>query len=306
MERYRSRIRLHVQGGRLGFYSEKSHQLIGVEDCLVASEQLCRLLKEVRAWLVRQLAHASEVRSLELRALQPESQALPHPRSCSVTIVLASGSVVTAGLRRAAAELDSHAIVHFSGEKATPQRLDESEPHTYAFPGAFSQVNRHVNQHLVARVVQAARSLGAATFLDVYCGNGNFSLPLLSQGLSGVGVDLSKDGIECAEYGARGMADRGRFFAEPAVHFLARSEIKERSFDLAIVDPPRRGAKEVLSHLVQLRLRALIMVSCDPVTCARDLGFLTERGFVLDALAVFDMFPQTHHLEAFVLLRRPS
>ncbi len=80
---------------------------------------------------------------------------------------------------------------------------------------------------------------------------------------------------------------------------------EERSFDLVLLDPPRSGAKEMLPSLVKLEHKHLVYISCDPVTFARDLRMLRESGFELLQLAAFDLFPETHHVESFAILRAP-
>jgi tRNA/tmRNA/rRNA uracil-C5-methylase (TrmA/RlmC/RlmD family) len=78
-----------------------------------------------------------------------------------------------------------------------------------------------------------------------------------------------------------------------------------RRFDLVLLDPPRTGAREALAGVVELAPRSIAICSCDPVTLARDLRELTARGYVLETVRGFDLFPQTHHVEAVAWMHRP-
>jgi tRNA/tmRNA/rRNA uracil-C5-methylase (TrmA/RlmC/RlmD family) len=78
---------------------------------------------------------------------------------------------------------------------------------------------------------------------------------------------------------------------------------RERRFELILLDPPRAGARDALDGLVALSPRSIALCSCDPVTLARDLRALAERGYTLEAVSGFDLFPQTHHVEALAWMR---
>ena len=96
---------------------------------------------------------------------------------------------------------------------------------------------------------------------------------------------------------------RGRFIAGDVKESLARLPRGE-SFELAVLDPPRNGAREVLPELIRRAPRYIAYCACDPVTLARDLRTLCDSGYVLETITGFDMFPQTHHFETLVWLAR--
>jgi tRNA/tmRNA/rRNA uracil-C5-methylase (TrmA/RlmC/RlmD family) len=174
-------------------------------------------------------------------------------------------------------------------------------------PLGFVQVNWEVNQALIAHVLDGVAARGVATFLDAYAGSGNFTLPLLRRGLSGLAVESNASAVAPLREAARrqGLDDTGFVVADAAIHagVLRR---QARRFDLVLVDPPRAGLGAGLEPLAQLAGGWFVMCSCNPVTLARDLARLRALGFELEELRAFDMFPQTHHLETLAWLRAPT
>jgi 23S rRNA (uracil1939-C5)-methyltransferase len=162
-----------------------------------------------------------------------------------------------------------------------------------------------VNRVLVQRVLELARDAGASTFCDLYCGSGNFTLPLVHAGLSGVGVEESASAISQARQAAEQQGlGAARFYSEEAAAFAQRAARAGERFDLVILDPPRAGVKKSLDSMAELSAGRLILVGCDPVTFARDLARLGSLGLVVRGIEAFDMFPQTHHVEALAWLDR--
>ena len=170
--------------------------------------------------------------------------------------------------------------------------------------GGFTQVNESVNQQLVSKVLEVAATASAESFLDLYCGSGNFSLPLLARGMQGVGVEQSREAIATARRGARALGLEAEFHAQASKAFVQVAQRERRHFDMAVVDPPRAGAKDVVRSLAKLKIPLIVMISCDPATLARDLQDLVAGGYRLRSVDGFDMFPQTHHLETLVVLDR--
>jgi 23S rRNA (uracil1939-C5)-methyltransferase len=169
---------------------------------------------------------------------------------------------------------------------------------------AFTQVNWPVNRALVQAVLDAAAQRSVRTFLDLYCGAGNFSLPLLARGLKGVGIESSKEAIAAAKRAASAhQLSFARFIAGDVQRALAKLPRAER-FDLVVLDPPRSGAREILPEILRLAPPHIAYCACDPVTQARDLRALCDAGYSLVEVTGFDMFPQTHHFESLVWLSR--
>jgi 23S rRNA (uracil1939-C5)-methyltransferase len=177
----------------------------------------------------------------------------------------------------------------------------------WAPPGVFTQVNWEVNRELVQAVLDGALTRGVTSFLDLYAGAGNFSLPMLGAGLRGVSVEASEVAVGAARRAADAAGLGEACFVGASVEaFLGRALGEARRFELVVLDPPRPGCRTVIEPVGALGATWLALCSCDPVTLARDLGLLLARGYHVDEVIPFDMFPHTHHLETLVWLCRNS
>jgi 23S rRNA (uracil1939-C5)-methyltransferase len=170
-------------------------------------------------------------------------------------------------------------------------------------PTDFVQVNARVNAELVATAVGLADVRPTDRVLDLYCGLGNFSLPLAQRAEALLGVEGDAGLVARA---ARNAALNGIGNARFATADLASSDwgfYRER-WDIVVLDPPRTGAAEPISELHRSMPRRVVYVSCHPATLARDAATLVGQGFALRTARVFDMFPHTHHIEALALFER--
>ncbi len=309
---YRSRVRLHVKDGQLGFYSAQSHRLVTFELCEVASDSLNQAIELLRPIVAENQAIFSRVKSIELRVLNASTEL--SPEHASVHVQVGSGkeapsSKTKNALLAALIPLSDRLLVRVGRDDAPRQSFLVPGPAGQATRvlvtlGGFTQVNQGINRALVTRILQEAA--GAQSFLDIYCGSGNFSLPLLAQGLEGVGVELSSEAIDAAREGAQSAGLAGEFFSGSSERVLGDLVRRQRRFDLVLVDPPRSGAKLIVEQLRSLVGQKLLMISCDPVTLARDIRALTNAGFCLQTASAFDMFPQTHHVETLAILKPPQ
>ncbi|MEI9941802.1 MAG: methyltransferase domain-containing protein [Pseudomonadota bacterium] len=297
---YRSRIRLHIgSDGRLGFFAAESRELVEIPGCRVAQAELDQALFSLRSITSPHRAELAAFSELELRvapagprlALRLIAAGRREADATSLIAALSRVFQVSVGERTSAPEHDQR----FPLPGGVELRVSGS---------AFTQVNWAVNQRLVQSLLEGAEQRGALTFCDLYCGAGNFSLPLLARGLSGVGIEGSKAAIAAAK---RASTEQGftrvRFIAGDVKEAFAKLP-RADSFDLVLLDPPRSGAREVLPELIRRAPRHIAYCACDPVTLARDLRTLCASGFVLSAVSGFDMFPQTHHFETLAWLAR--
>lgn len=267
---YRRRVRLHLEGRKLGFHSAASHTLVEVERCHVCAPELWQIVTQLRALLADDtLAESAlaDVADIEVRWLDQAERPAVH-----------------LGLRPGARE---------------PKELSRRLAEFADVEGAeFAQVNAEVNRHLLDRVLGIAKATGARTALDVYCGSGNFALPLGRMGVETLGVEGNREAVRRArrEASAEGLAVS--FKGGDAEVLLSELAAQNRTFDLVVLDPPRQGAKGLGALLAKLCGSALVMISCDPVTLARDVADLEKCGLRLTTTMLLDMFPQTHHIES--------
>ena len=174
-------------------------------------------------------------------------------------------------------------------------------------PTDFVQVNGAINAGMVARAIELLEIGSGDRVLDLYCGLGNFTLPLARRAASVVGVEGEAGLIERARANARRNGIENATFhvadlsvaPEPAIPWL------RGGFDKVLLDPPRVGAREVLSAVAHIAPRRVVYISCHTGSLARDLGILTQQhGFRLRAAGVLDMFPHTTHVESVAVLER--
>jgi len=172
---------------------------------------------------------------------------------------------------------------------------------TLAFrPLDFIQVNAGLNARMIARAIELLDAQPGDRVLDLFCGLGNFTLPLARSTREVVGVEGDSGLVARArDNAARNGLANARFHAADLAQDLRGQPWMREGFDRLLLDPPRSGADEVLRQLPLAGLRRIVYVSCHPGSLARDAGFLVrERGWTLEAAGVMDMFPHTAHVES--------
>jgi 23S rRNA (uracil1939-C5)-methyltransferase len=172
-------------------------------------------------------------------------------------------------------------------------------------PTDFIQVNGAVNEALVARAVQLLELTPSSVVLDLFCGLGNFTLPLARRAGLAVGVEGDNALVERARGNARLNGIGNAEFHVGNLGTVPDTTLPwlRRSYSHVLLDPPRTGAREVLAALAGLTPARVLYISCHPGSLARDLGVLVhEHGFTLEAAGVVDMFPHTAHFESLALL----
>ncbi len=173
-------------------------------------------------------------------------------------------------------------------------------------PTDFIQVHGEVNRQMVDQALRLLAPTAADRVLDLFCGIGNFTLPLARHagevlGLEGAGAMIRRGQHNAAR---AGLANARFVEADLSGAGVEGAWTRER-FDLVLLDPPRTGAAELLPALGKLPARRIVYVSCHPGTLARDAGLLVrEHGFRLLSAGVMDMFPHTSHVESMALFER--
>jgi 23S rRNA (uracil1939-C5)-methyltransferase len=173
-------------------------------------------------------------------------------------------------------------------------------------PLDFIQVNAGLNQKMIARALQMLDPQPGDRVLDLFCGLGNFTLPLARKAGQVVGVEGDAGLIARARENAErnGLANV-EFHAADLAKDLSTEPWMKQGFDKLLIDPPRAGAAEVLAQLPLKGIRRIVYVSCHPGSLARDTGFLVrERGYKLKSAGAMDMFPHTAHVESIALFEK--
>lgn len=305
---YRRRARLAVRWNArsqrldVGFRASASQDIVAISECPVLVEPLQRLLPGLLDVLHR-LAKPQAIGHLELFSGTAEAVLVRHTAPLAET----DQAQLAAFAEAQAAQL----WLQGEGEPqplkpvALGYRLPQWDLELAWRPGDFVQVNAPVNEAMIAQALDWLAPQPGERVLDLFCGLGNFALPLARNGASVVGVE-----------GVQGMVERARSNAAhnglQTAHFyqadlskpLAEAGWAGEGFAAVLLDPPRDGALEVVRQMTSLGARRVVYVSCNPATLARDAAELARQGYRLVRAGLLDMFPQTAHAEAMALFER--
>lgn len=316
---YRRRARLgarfvHAKGRSLvGFREKMSSFVADVRQCPVLAAPVGDLVGELSA-LLTQLSIPTRVPQIEV--------AVGDNTTVLVLRVLSPPSEQDRQLLR---DFGMRHGVHWLLQAGRPDQLEpvDQEPELwYALPeyqlqlrflpSDFIQVNGGMNRLLIGRVLEKMELDSDSRVLDLFCGLGNFTLPMARLASEVVGIEGDAGLIERARSNAQANGlTNVRFetgnLAGPEAAERCRVLAGGRSFTHVLVDPPRTGAADVLPVLARMAPRRLVYVSCHPGSLARDLGILVaEHGFSLRAAGIVDMFPHTSHVESVAVLDGPG
>lgn len=290
--RHRARLAVSDNGGHpcVGFKSASSHQVVAVASCPILDERLQPLLTKLPGWLA-QLPQWRRIEELLIAVDADGKLALDwnaqraFPRSDAEQLrALATADGVQCGAG-AVLRYDVPGVRH---------AFDYSVRD-------FTQVNPAINEQLVARALEWLAPDANEDIADLFCGLGNFTIPLAQHSRSVTGIEISAAMVERARQSAL-RYDNAVFDALDL--FERAAELPDR-FDKVLLDPPRAGARAVCEWLAKSRrVQRIVYVSCNPQTLARDVDVLVAGGFEVKCYALVDMFPQTGHGEAIVQLCR--
>jgi len=162
------------------------------------------------------------------------------------------------------------------------------------------QVNRAINAGMVGRAIAALDAGRGDRVLDLFCGLGNFTLPLARRVGAVVGVEGDAGLVGRARANAASnRIGNASFFTENLFEPAAFGPWAAQRYDRVLLDPPRAGAREVCERLAAWRAQRVVYISCHPGSLARDAAILVgSQGFELAAAGVMDMFPHTTHIES--------
>lgn len=169
----------------------------------------------------------------------------------------------------------------------------------------FTQINPAINQQIINTALSLLDPQPNETVLDLFCGLGNFTLPLAQRCLSVVGVEGSDDMVARGyENSKLNNINNTSFYAADLFKPTTNAEWSTAKYDKILLDPPRSGAQEILEDINKLEAKQILYISCNPATLARDTEILVKHGYTLDTFGVADMFPHTTHIESIALFTK--
>jgi 23S rRNA (uracil1939-C5)-methyltransferase len=312
--RYRARLSVRWVAKKetvlVGFHEKHSSFVADMKDCHILPAHIARLLVPLRE-LIRALSIFDQVPQIEV-AVGEEVTALV------LRIMAPLTKADEQLLRQFADQWDIQWWLQSKGpETVTPfyplgkelfYTLPEFGIRMPFKPTDFTQVNHQINRVLVGKALRLLDVQPGERVADLFCGLGNFTLPLATQAAQVVGIEgsttLTTRALENAK--ANGVAGKTTFYTRNLFEVTRNDLVELGKFDRMLIDPPRDGAMALATALAELREtrpellpRRIVYVSCSPSTLARDAGILVHQaGYVMTKAGVANMFPHTSHVES--------
>lgn len=292
----------------IGFRERSTTYITDLATCEVLTPEVAALIEPLSAVITAlsvrdrvpqiEVAHADTAIALVVRVLEPLTDAdrarlLEFATVHNVELYVQPGGYET--------------VAKLAGEPLPlSYRLPQFDVSIAFQPTDFIQINARLNELMVEHALQLLEPDSKDDVLDLFCGLGNFSLPLARRARHVVGVEGESGLVARARENARanGIENAEFFTANLAAEDLAGSPWARRKYSKVLLDPPRAGAREVLPVVAASGAARVVYVSCHPGSLARDAGLLVhEHGFELVAAGVMDMFPHTAHVESIAVFQ---
>lgn len=179
---------------------------------------------------------------------------------------------------------------------------------TFEFkPTQFIQVNAPINEILVETALELLDVQPTDRVLDLFCGIGNFTLPIAQRAQQVVGVEGATDATNQAMHNAKlNKLSNVEFHVANLFDSIANAPWAHGKFDKILLDPPRAGAQTLMRELARFNAKNIVYISCNLMTLIRDLKELTQNGYTLTSIGIADMFTHTEHAEVIALCKRSN
>ena len=316
---YRRRARLGAKyvekkGGMIvGFRERNSSYIQPIEQCYVLHPEVSALLPELRAALEKMSCN-NKIPQVEISVAD----------NALVMIVRHLEALLQSDLNVLSSFAQKNDVTLFlqpgNLKSIHPLWPEEPEPLYYYFkdydirieflPSDFIQVNAEINQKLVKQAIDLLEVNEDDEVLDLFCGVGNFTLPLARNAKRVIGVEGDKALIERAGHNKtlNNLDNVGFYFGDLFKEDMdaeSHGEWLQQRFNKVLIDPPRSGAAEMVKRMGNFKPERIVYVSCSPATLARDAGTLVnEQGYRMTKAGVIDMFPHTAHVESIAVFER--
>ena len=302
---YRRRIRLQAGAASgLGFFAAGSHSVVEIDSCLIADGRLNTALAALRLWRGElnsameylELVAGDEANELVVVA-QPAESFQPSDESACERLIRAnnviSGLIV---LARAGRKLYGRTLITVKLQDDLTLQVDAD---------VFTQVTAEGNRQMIEELLAAGDFHRQDRVLELYCGAGNFTLPLAKRVAEVTAVEGHRAAIASGELNAqRYQMENIRWQCADVPQALARLKRPRQSYNKIVLDPPRTGAKGIDADLAALGAAMILYVSCNPATLARDLAAFAKHGYKLRSVQPMDFFPHTFHVESLAVMMR--
>lgn len=287
---YRNKAIFHGKNKQLGFYQEKSNDLVEIENCLLVEKDLNYLYHRIQEYL------------------KNDSNAVIHEliirkTSSNEYMIIMNGNL---NIKSFLKYLDNFSVtsVYLNHELVYGKEYITEEVFGLKFriyPNSFFQVNYEMMKKLYQFVIDYYQNQSYETILDLYCGTGTIGMLVSSYAKEVIGVEIVHDAVLSANQNKKINQLSNITFLEGKVE----DKISEfQKIDSIILDPPRSGLdSKTRETILKIAPKSIVYISCDPVTSARDVkSFLDE--YTIEKVNLVDMFPNTYHVECVCVLNR--
>jgi 23S rRNA (uracil1939-C5)-methyltransferase len=311
---YRRRARLGVK-----YVAKKGRVLVGFRERsapYVADLHECRVLAAPAGELIDPLAALVQSLSIAERVAQIEIAVADNGCALVLRVLAAPGREDLDRLAAFERERGVRVYLQPGGLDTVAPLSGDAPPLWYSLaefevkleflPTDFVQINAELNARMVSRAVEQLQPAPTDSVLDLFCGIGNFSLPLARRARRVVGVEGDAALVERARRNAElNRIQNAEFYAADLTASCSALPWAVGAYDRVLIDPPRAGAKEILPLIARSDASCVVYISCHAGSLARDAGILVrEHGFSLVSAGVMDMFPHTTHVESMAVFVR--
>jgi 23S rRNA (uracil1939-C5)-methyltransferase len=321
---YRHRLQLKTAWKNkrftLGFFRPKSHRVVSIDRCLLANKVTNEVLESLR----------EKMQALRFEDWSPEIELQvfenPHKGGIVFNSPQRIGSARQEGVIKELRKVPGLNYIVFRDsnpllESEGPNFIQENDRPEFSlpvgqtglskdirlscFPGVFTQINLELNRRLISRLVRLNLFDPQDTVLDLYCGLGNFSLPLTLKVREVVGLEVVPQAVANARWNQEiNQISNCTFVEAKAEDAIRQLKRLAKPVSWVILDPPRTGAQELIPMFKAWDLKGIFYISCNPMTLFRDLGRLISEGWKVQWSQPLDFFPQTFHLESVTFLKK--
>lgn len=282
---YRNKITLKLRNNVLGFYKNKTNEIVKIDKCLITNEKINKVLKDINKYLENNIIDDTDI----------------MVRECNDKIMMAIDKLIK----------EDNFIKHFNyidsiyinnklvnGEKKLIENIDEYK--FYVSPKSFFQVNKEVMINLYQKAISYINKNDLT--LDLYSGTGTISILLSKKCKKVIGIELVKDAVKDANDNLKLNNIKNVEFICGKVEDKIKN-LEKLKIDNIVIDPPRAGINQKGVEIIKkIKPKQIIYISCNPLTLARDYN-LFKNEYELKEITGFDMFPQTYHVECVCLLK---
>ncbi len=314
-EGYRGKARLGVRFVYkkdkllVGFREKQSNYLADLQNCLILNPIIGLRLTHL-AKLVRSLSQYEHIPQIEVACGDHDT-----------ALIIRHMTTLSQEDQQKICDFAKTYALHIYLQPNPPEKvhkiwpIDQNEFLTYTIPQfqiemqfhplSFTQVNAEMNQKMISAAIELLAPNPEDHILDLFCGLGNFTLPLARFAKKVIGVEGSQEMVNYAKKNAQhnGLYNTDFFAANLMAPVLNAPFMQP--YDKILLDPPRTGAKEIIAYFKQFNAKKIVYVSCNPATLARDANELVNiQGYTLKKAGIINMFPHTSHIEAIALFEK--